>query len=70
MGIVVPTGYTFNLDGTNIYMTLAVLFLAQATNIDLSLEQQLTLLAVAMLTSRVRAQWSVRVSSRWPRAWR
>jgi len=52
VGIVVPTGYTFNLDGTNIYMTLAVLFLAQATNIDLSLEQQLTLLAVAMLTSK------------------
>ena len=52
VGIVVPTGYTFNLDGTNIYMTLAVLFLAQATNIDLTLEQQLTLLAVAMLTSK------------------
>ncbi|AZF08191.1 dicarboxylate/amino acid:cation symporter [Pseudomonas sp. R5-89-07] len=52
VGIVVPTGYTFNLDGTNIYMTLAVLFLAQATNTDLSLEQQLTLLAVAMLTSK------------------
>lgn len=52
VGIVVPTGYTFNLDGTNIYMTLAVLFLAQATNIELSLEQQLTLLAVAMLTSK------------------
>ena len=52
VGIVVPTGYTFNLDGTNIYMTLAVLFLAQATNIHLPLEQQLTLLAVAMLTSK------------------
>ena len=52
VGIVVPTGYTFNLDGTNIYMTLAVLFLAQATNIDLSLEQQFTLLVVAMLTSK------------------
>lgn len=52
VGIVVPTGYTFNLDGTNIYMTLSVLFLAQATNIDLTLEQQLTLLVVAMLTSK------------------
>ncbi|WPO98291.1 dicarboxylate/amino acid:cation symporter [Pseudomonas sp. HR96] len=52
VGIVVPTGYTFNLDGTNIYMTLAVLFMAQATGIDLSLEQQLTLLLVAMLTSK------------------
>ncbi|WP_346830821.1 C4-dicarboxylate transporter DctA [Pseudomonas abietaniphila] len=52
VGIVVPTGYTFNLDGTNIYMTMAVLFLAQATNIDLTLEQQLTLLLVTMLTSK------------------
>lgn len=52
VGIVVPTGYTFNLDGTNIYMTLAVLFLAQATNIDLPIESQLTLLMVAMLTSK------------------
>ncbi|MFJ9992016.1 dicarboxylate/amino acid:cation symporter [Pseudomonas putida] len=52
VGIVVPTGYTFNLDGTNIYMTLAVLFLAQATNIDLSWQQQITLLLVAMLTSK------------------
>ncbi|MEE4464773.1 cation:dicarboxylase symporter family transporter, partial [Azotobacter chroococcum] len=50
--IVVPTGYTFNLDGTNIYMTLAVLFLAQACNIPLTLEQQLTLLVVTMLTSK------------------
>jgi aerobic C4-dicarboxylate transport protein len=52
IGIVVPTGYTFNLDGTNIYMTLAVLFLAQACNIPLTLEQQLTLLVVTMLTSK------------------
>ncbi|MFJ5295458.1 C4-dicarboxylate transporter DctA [Pseudomonas sp. NPDC088368] len=52
VGIVVPTGYTFNLDGTNIYMTMAVLFLAQATNIDLTIEQQLTLLLVTMLTSK------------------
>lgn len=52
VGLVIPTGYSFNLDGTNIYMTLAVLFLAQATNIHLPLEQQLTLLAVAMLTSK------------------
>ncbi|KRB40936.1 MAG: dicarboxylate/amino acid:cation symporter [Pseudomonadota bacterium] len=51
-GLVIPTGYSFNLDGTNIYMTLATLFLAQATNIDLSLTQELTLLAVAMLTSK------------------
>ncbi|MDP3854832.1 dicarboxylate/amino acid:cation symporter [Phenylobacterium sp.] len=52
VGLVIPTGYSFNLDGTNIYMTLATLFLAQATNIDLSLTQELTLLAVAMLTSK------------------
>ncbi|MFN3287107.1 MAG: C4-dicarboxylate transporter DctA, partial [Sphingomonadaceae bacterium] len=52
VGVVVPTGYSFNLDGTNIYMTLAALFIAQATNIQLSLEQQLALLAVAMLSSK------------------
>jgi len=48
----VPTGYSFNLDGTNIYMTMAVLFIAQATNTDLTWGQQLTLLAVTMLTSK------------------
>lgn len=52
VGLVVPTGYSFNLDGTNIYMTLAVLFLAQATNTHLSFGQQLTLLLVTMLTSK------------------
>ena len=52
VGLVVPTGYSFNLDGTNIYMTLAALFIAQATNIDLSLGQQITLLLVAMLSSK------------------
>jgi aerobic C4-dicarboxylate transport protein len=52
VGLVVPTGYSFNLDGTNIYMTMAVLFIAQATNTDLTLTQQLTLLAVTMLTSK------------------
>jgi aerobic C4-dicarboxylate transport protein len=52
VGLVVPTGYSFNLDGTNIYMTMAVLFIAQATNTDLTLMQQLTLIAVAMLTSK------------------
>jgi aerobic C4-dicarboxylate transport protein len=48
----VPTGYSFNLDGTNIYMTLAVLFIAQALNIDLSWTQEATILLVAMLTSK------------------
>jgi len=52
VGLVIPTGYSFNLDGTNIYLTLAILFLAQATNIDLSATQMLTILAVAMLTSK------------------
>jgi len=52
VGLVVPSGYSFNLDGTNIYMTMAALFIAQALNIDLSLGQQLTLLGVAMLTSK------------------
>jgi aerobic C4-dicarboxylate transport protein len=52
VGLVIPTGYSFNLDGTNIYMTLAVLFLAQATNTHLSLTQEITLLAVTMLTSK------------------
>jgi aerobic C4-dicarboxylate transport protein len=52
VGLVVPTGYSFNLDGTNIYMTLAALFIAQATNVELSLWQQITLLLVAMLSSK------------------
>jgi aerobic C4-dicarboxylate transport protein len=52
VGLVVPTGYSFNLDGTNIYMTLATLFIAQALGIELSLTQQLTILVVALLTSK------------------
>src|SRR3981189_3753574 len=52
VGLVVPTGYSFNLDGTNIYMTLATLFIAQALGVDLSFTQQLTILVVAMLTSK------------------
>src|SRR5712672_1386091 len=52
VGLVVPTGYSFNLDGTNIYMTLATLFLAQATNTHLTLGQEFTILAVAILTSK------------------
>ena len=52
VGLVVPTGYSFNLDGTNIYMTLAVLFLAQATNTHMTVMQEVTLLAVTMLTSK------------------
>ena len=52
VGVVVPAGYSFNLDGTNIYLTLAALFVAQALNIELTLMQQLTILGVAMLTSK------------------
>lgn len=52
VGIVVPTGYSFNLDGTNIYMTMAALFIAQACNIELTLQQQVLLLLVAMLSSK------------------
>ncbi len=52
VGLVVPTGYTFNTDGTSLYMTLAALFVAQATNTHLTLVQQLTIFAVATLTSK------------------
>jgi aerobic C4-dicarboxylate transport protein len=52
VGLVVPTGYSFNTDGTSLYMTLAALFVAQATNTHLTLAQQLTIFAVAILTSK------------------
>lgn len=52
VGLVVPSGYSLNLDGTNIYLTMAALFVAQALNIDLTLKQELTILGVAMLTSK------------------
>ncbi len=51
-GLVIPAGYSFNLDGTNIYMTMASLFLAQATNTPITPAQEMTLLLVAMLTSK------------------
>ncbi len=52
VGLVIPTGYSFNLDGTNIYMTMAAVFLAQATNTPLGLGAQLSLLLIAMITSK------------------
>ncbi|MBO9581423.1 MAG: C4-dicarboxylate transporter DctA [Sphingobium sp.] len=52
VGLVIPLGYSFNLDGTNIYMTLAALFIAQACGVDLSLGQQLALLGVAIISSK------------------
>ena len=52
VGLVIPAGYSFNLDGTSIYLTLATLFIAQATNTPMTFVQQLTLLAVLLLTSK------------------
>ena len=52
VGLVIPTGYSFNLDGTSIYLTMAAVFIAQATNTPMSLMQQVTLLAVLLLTSK------------------
>jgi aerobic C4-dicarboxylate transport protein len=52
VGLVIPTGYSFNLDGTNIYMTLSTLFLAQATNTPLTIGQELGILVIAMITSK------------------
>jgi aerobic C4-dicarboxylate transport protein len=52
VGLVIPTGYSFNLDGTSIYLTMAAIFVAQATNVPLSLGQQLTILGVLLLTSK------------------
>jgi len=52
VGLVIPTGYSFNLDGTSIYLTMAAVFIAQATNTPLTLTQELTLLGVLLLTSK------------------
>jgi len=52
VGLVVPAGYSFNLDGTNIYLTMAAIFVAQALNVELSMREQMTVLLVAMLTSK------------------
>src|SRR3977135_720111 len=57
VGLVIPTGYSFNLDGTNIYMTLATLFLAQATNTPLTISQELGILVIAMITCK--GAWGV-----------
>jgi aerobic C4-dicarboxylate transport protein len=67
VGLVIPTGYSFNLDGTNIYMTLATLFLAQATNTHLTIWQELGILGIAMITSRAPPASPGRASSRWRR---
>ena len=67
VGLVIPTGYSFNLDGTNIYMTLATLFLAQATNTHLTIWQELGILGVAIITSKGASGVTGAASSRWRR---
>ena len=52
VGLVIPTGYSFNLDGTSIYMTMAAIFIAQASGIDLTLGQELAMIGVLLLTSK------------------
>lgn len=52
VGLVIPTGYSFNLDGTTIYLSMSVIFLAQVFHIDLSLAQQLTIIGILMVTSK------------------
>jgi aerobic C4-dicarboxylate transport protein len=52
VGLVIPTGYSFNLDGTSIYLTMAAVFIAQATDTEMTLREQITLLAVLLLTSK------------------
>ena len=52
VGLVIPTGYSFNLDGTSIYLSMATIFLAQLYNVDLSLGQQLTIIGILMITSK------------------
>jgi aerobic C4-dicarboxylate transport protein len=65
VGLVIPAGYSFNLDGTSIYLTMAAVFIAQATNTPMTLGQQLTLLAVLLLTSKGAAGVTGRHSRRW-----
>lgn len=64
VGLVIPTGYSFNLDGTSIYLTMAAIFIAQATNTPLDLFHQITLLVVLLISSKGAAG----VSGRWPTA--
>jgi aerobic C4-dicarboxylate transport protein len=65
VGLVIPTGYSFNLDGTSIYLTMAAVFIAQATNTPMTLLDQLTLLAVLLLTSKGAAGSPAAASSFW-----
>ena len=65
VGLVIPTGYSFNLDGTCLYLATAAVFLAQATNAPLTIEQQMGLLAVLLLASKGRPASPARRSSFW-----
>lgn len=65
VGLVIPTGYSFNLDGTSIYLTMAAVFIAQATNTPLDITHQITLLLVLLLTSRARPASRAAASSCW-----
>ena len=68
VGLVVPTGYSFNLDGTSIYLTMAAVFIAQATNTPMDLSQQITLLVILLLSPRGEPPASpAPASSCWPR---
>ena len=60
VGLVIPTGYSFNLDGTTIYLSMATIFLAQVFHVDLSLGQQLTIIAILLVTSKASSR-----SNRW-----
>ena len=69
VGITIPAGFSFNLDGSAIYLTMATLFLAQATGIDLSWQEQLLLVGIMMLTSKGTAGSPAARSWSWPAAW-
>lgn len=66
MGLVIPTGYSFNLDGTSIYLTMAAVFIAQATNTHMDIMHQVTLLVVLLLSSKVRQVSQAVALSCWP----
>jgi aerobic C4-dicarboxylate transport protein len=66
VGLVIPTGYSFNLDGTAIYLTMAAVFIAQATDTHMDITHQITLLVVLLLSSKGAAGVTGRVSSYWP----
>jgi aerobic C4-dicarboxylate transport protein len=70
VGMVIPTGYSFNLDGTSIYLTMAAIFIAQATNVQLSLGEELGIIGVLLLTSKGAAAVTgggfITLAATWP----